>query len=232
MTTSPSVSSRLSRRTRRSLSDGSPASAPAGRAVIASNLPGSRTVVADGTDGLLREPNDSCDLRAKIQYLLDNPDVSLAFGKRGRLKVAASYSWRPWRFPPAERPPDSCRGWLSYMTALTTVSVGDASWQGCAFWMGTRPHKAWTRRASVVQDGRARLSTVTGWAESPSGFIAGEGRLPALPRKCVARARRRRCARPGLMPAFGEVSWRHHSVSCHDWWTEPGLPQGPRRCQT
>ena len=50
-------------------------------------------MVADGTDGLLCEPNDPRDLRAKIQYLLDNPDVSLAFGKRGRLKVAASYSW-------------------------------------------------------------------------------------------------------------------------------------------
>jgi glycosyltransferase involved in cell wall biosynthesis len=64
-----------------------------GKPVIASNLPGVRSVVNDGEDGLLVEPGNVADLAAKIQQLLDDPQRRQEMGNRGRAKVERKYSW-------------------------------------------------------------------------------------------------------------------------------------------
>jgi glycosyltransferase involved in cell wall biosynthesis len=64
-----------------------------GKPVIASNLPGVRTVVSDGEDGLLVGPGDVADLAKKMQMLLDDPQRRREMGERGRAKVEAKYAW-------------------------------------------------------------------------------------------------------------------------------------------
>jgi glycosyltransferase involved in cell wall biosynthesis len=61
--------------------------------VIVSNLPGARTVVSDGQDGLLVEPGDVGDLAAKLRLLLDDAPLRKEMGARGRAKVEARYAW-------------------------------------------------------------------------------------------------------------------------------------------
>jgi len=62
--------------------------------VIASNLPGVRTVVADGVDGYLVAPGDVDDLASKLNRILSLPAAErLAMGQAGRRKVEARYSW-------------------------------------------------------------------------------------------------------------------------------------------
>jgi glycosyltransferase involved in cell wall biosynthesis len=61
--------------------------------VIASNLPGVRTVVSDGQDGLLVEPGDVRDLAAKLRLLLDDAPRRKEMGARGRAKVETRYAW-------------------------------------------------------------------------------------------------------------------------------------------
>jgi glycosyltransferase involved in cell wall biosynthesis len=63
------------------------------RPVITSNLPGVRSVVADGEDGLLVKIGDVADLTAKIALLLDDPAQRQVMGRRGRAKVEAKYTW-------------------------------------------------------------------------------------------------------------------------------------------
>lgn len=65
-----------------------------GKPVIASNLPGIRTVVDDGKNGYLVEPKDIDALTKKIQYLLENDDMCKKFGNNGRKKVEERYSWK------------------------------------------------------------------------------------------------------------------------------------------
>ena len=62
--------------------------------VIASNLPGVRSVVAEKVDGLLVEPRNIDELANKINYLLLNPELGVKYGKAGRVKVEAQYSWQ------------------------------------------------------------------------------------------------------------------------------------------
>ncbi|MBA7489548.1 Phosphatidyl-myo-inositol mannosyltransferase [subsurface metagenome] len=64
-----------------------------GEAVIASNLPGVRTVVSHGVDGFLVEPGSIKDLSCKLQYLLDNENLRARFGSHGRKKVEQKYTW-------------------------------------------------------------------------------------------------------------------------------------------
>ena len=62
--------------------------------VIASNLPGVRSVVSHGEDGLLVEPGDVDDLAEKMQILLaEGPQRRRAMGQRGRAKVEQKYTW-------------------------------------------------------------------------------------------------------------------------------------------
>lgn len=63
------------------------------RPVVASDLPGVRTVVSDGQDGLLVEPGDVEDLAANLHVLLDNPSRRAEMGTRGRAKAEAKYGW-------------------------------------------------------------------------------------------------------------------------------------------
>ena len=64
------------------------------RPVVATNLPGVRSVVSDGQNGLLVNPKDADDLASKIHYLLANPTVGQQFGQAGRRKVEQQYDWR------------------------------------------------------------------------------------------------------------------------------------------
>ncbi|MBC7227274.1 MAG: glycosyltransferase family 4 protein [Thermoflexales bacterium] len=64
-----------------------------GRPVLAHDIPGVRSVVSDGEDGLLARPGDMADLVEKMQALLDNPDRRREMGLRGRAKVEERYAW-------------------------------------------------------------------------------------------------------------------------------------------
>ena len=67
-----------------------------GTPVIASRLPGVRTVVDDGVDGFLVNPGDPDDLGDKLERLLALPPAArLAMGAAGRRKVVAKYAWEP-----------------------------------------------------------------------------------------------------------------------------------------
>jgi glycosyltransferase involved in cell wall biosynthesis len=64
-----------------------------GKPVIASNLPGVRSVVEDGQDGLLVRPGDAADLAEKVQRLLADAPGRREMGERGRKKVEQRYDW-------------------------------------------------------------------------------------------------------------------------------------------
>lgn len=64
-----------------------------GVAVIASDLPGVRSVIDKKKTGLLVKPGNVENLSNMISYLLDNPRVSSALGKAGREKVLEKYTW-------------------------------------------------------------------------------------------------------------------------------------------
>jgi glycosyltransferase involved in cell wall biosynthesis len=61
--------------------------------VIASSLPGVRTVVEDGRDGFLVPPGDADMLAKNLRRLLDDPLLRQEMGRRGRLKVEVKYAW-------------------------------------------------------------------------------------------------------------------------------------------
>ncbi|GGJ75764.1 glycosyltransferase family 4 protein [Deinococcus aquiradiocola] len=65
----------------------------AGAPVIASNLPGVRTVVEHGRDGLLVEPGDVDGLTRALATLLGDPGQAREMGARGRAKVHRLYDW-------------------------------------------------------------------------------------------------------------------------------------------
>lgn len=65
-----------------------------GKPVVASDLPGVRTVVDDGVDGLLVRPGCLEDLAEKLARLLSDPTIRAQMGRRGRAKVEALYSWQ------------------------------------------------------------------------------------------------------------------------------------------
>jgi len=64
-----------------------------GKPVIASDLPGVRSVVSDGEDGLLVRPGDVNDLVEKMQILLGDAHHRHEMGTRGRKKVEEKYVW-------------------------------------------------------------------------------------------------------------------------------------------
>lgn len=61
--------------------------------VVASNVDGIPDIVEDHKNGILVPPNDPVKLAEAIQYLLDNEDVRIKFGKEGRKKVEREFSW-------------------------------------------------------------------------------------------------------------------------------------------
>jgi glycosyltransferase involved in cell wall biosynthesis len=62
------------------------------RPVIASNLPGVRSVIDFGINGFLVEPKSVRHLAEKINDVLYNPDICRQFGQNGRIKVLEKYS--------------------------------------------------------------------------------------------------------------------------------------------
>jgi glycosyltransferase involved in cell wall biosynthesis len=62
-----------------------------GKPVVASNIPGVRSVVRDGVDGVMVEPGSAEALTAGIRALLAADRQ--AMGAAGRAKVEAKYSW-------------------------------------------------------------------------------------------------------------------------------------------
>lgn len=63
-----------------------------GTPVVASNLPGVRTVVEDGVDGYLASPGDAAALADAIAVCVDS-EVSQRMGAAGRQKVLRRYTW-------------------------------------------------------------------------------------------------------------------------------------------
>jgi glycosyltransferase involved in cell wall biosynthesis len=61
--------------------------------VVASSLPGVRTVVADGVDGFAVRPGSDVELAGAVRRLLEREEERAAMGARGRAKVEASYTW-------------------------------------------------------------------------------------------------------------------------------------------
>lgn len=64
-----------------------------GTPVIASDLPGVRTVVADNSDGFLVEPGDPSALAEALRCITANEDARIEMGVRGRRKVEQHYTW-------------------------------------------------------------------------------------------------------------------------------------------
>jgi len=64
-----------------------------GKPVIASRLPGVRTVVDNGINGFLFSPGDVKELADKIDYILTNESEAKKMGSAGRTKVENYYSW-------------------------------------------------------------------------------------------------------------------------------------------
>jgi glycosyltransferase involved in cell wall biosynthesis len=60
-----------------------------GRAVLASNIPGNRSLVEDGVTGFLFDSPD--ELAAKTDRLLTDPDLRARLGEAGRERVSARY---------------------------------------------------------------------------------------------------------------------------------------------
>lgn len=62
-----------------------------GKPVIASNLPGVRSVFKDGREGFLVEPNNPHDLAKKMKYVWENPEKAKNMGMAGRELVEKKY---------------------------------------------------------------------------------------------------------------------------------------------
>lgn len=64
-----------------------------GRPVIASNLPGVRSVFRNNQEGLLVKPNDIDDLTEKLKRILTNDQLALSYGQAARQLVEEKYTW-------------------------------------------------------------------------------------------------------------------------------------------
>ncbi len=64
-----------------------------GKPIVASDIPGYRTILSDGVEGLFFEPENPDALAEKIIYLLKHPELMKQFGKMGREK-AVKYDWK------------------------------------------------------------------------------------------------------------------------------------------
>ncbi|TSC96066.1 MAG: Glycosyl transferase group 1 [Parcubacteria group bacterium Athens1014_10] len=62
--------------------------------IVASDLPGVRTVINDGETGLLAAPGETEDLADKLAILLQDKNKRKEFGLAGRKKVEEKYDWR------------------------------------------------------------------------------------------------------------------------------------------
>src|SRR5207249_6347623 len=67
----------------------------AGLAVVATDVPGHRDVVAAGVTGLLVAPGDARALASGIGALLGDPTRSASMGRAGRARVGRDFAIRP-----------------------------------------------------------------------------------------------------------------------------------------
>lgn len=65
-----------------------------GKAVVATNLPGVRTVCQDGVNGFLARPGDANDLIEKMKTLLEDQELCNKFGETGRKMVEEKFNWK------------------------------------------------------------------------------------------------------------------------------------------
>lgn len=63
---------------------------------VATDVGGVSEIIEDGKTGLLAKPKDPFDLAEKISFLLENSDVSLAFGRKAREVVAEKFNAERW----------------------------------------------------------------------------------------------------------------------------------------
>jgi glycosyltransferase involved in cell wall biosynthesis len=68
-----------------------------GTPVVASDLPGVRTVFEDGKQGLLCKPGDASDLKDRIEKILSNEEKRKKMGKEARILASEKYSWEKVR---------------------------------------------------------------------------------------------------------------------------------------
>ena len=64
-----------------------------GKPVIASRLPGVRSVFKNGKQGLLVEPGNAADLAEKIEIILGDNDLAKKMGGEGRMLIEEKYIW-------------------------------------------------------------------------------------------------------------------------------------------
>lgn len=64
-----------------------------GLPVVASDMPGVRELVTDGVEGRLANPLDPLAFATRIDALLRRPLRRARFGRNGRAKVVANYTW-------------------------------------------------------------------------------------------------------------------------------------------
>jgi glycosyltransferase involved in cell wall biosynthesis len=62
--------------------------------VVASNLPGVRSVVNDRVTGLLTPPGDAAALAGALKELVTNETLRQGYGRAGRERVLSRYDWR------------------------------------------------------------------------------------------------------------------------------------------
>jgi glycosyltransferase involved in cell wall biosynthesis len=65
-----------------------------GKAVIASDIPGVRSVVSPWKNGFLVDPANVEDLSKKMTRLIEDPQLSRKLGTFGRQRVEAKYNWK------------------------------------------------------------------------------------------------------------------------------------------
>ncbi|MBI2458941.1 MAG: glycosyltransferase family 4 protein [Parcubacteria group bacterium] len=61
--------------------------------VVASNLPGVRSIFKNGREGLLVKPGDVDDLANKIKIILKDKKLAESMGRAGRALVESKYTW-------------------------------------------------------------------------------------------------------------------------------------------
>lgn len=65
-----------------------------GKPIIASNLPGVRTVVQDGINGLLIEPKNLQDLIEKVNTILSDNQLQIEMGQNGYKNAQKMFNWK------------------------------------------------------------------------------------------------------------------------------------------
>lgn len=63
------------------------------RPLIATRVGGLQEIVDEGETGFLVEPGDAKDLSEKLEHLMDDPELRLSMGRKGRQRVLEEYTW-------------------------------------------------------------------------------------------------------------------------------------------